>query len=491
MGAESLVEQTSDLLCLVRRDTTFLYVNPASETILGYAPKTLSGRRIVDYCHPEDVAGTLEAVKHPGRTFEVRLRHDDGRWVVLEVVTGGSAQGPEGIVLSARDVTETRKEREMLRQAQKMEAVGRLANGVAHDFNNLLTAINGYSELLLARLTVDDPQRRPLEEIRKAGRRAADITRRLLILSRHQNVSPRRLDLNQVTGDMEKLLKRVLGEDVALRTHPDVGLRPICADLSQVEQIILNLVINARDAMPGGGDLILETHSARLPESALASGLKPGEYAQLVVSDTGEGMPEEVLEHAFEPFFTTKDGRHNAGLGLAIVYGIVKQARGHVDVTSETGTGTSVRVYLPYLSEAEAEVRAADREAAVPAGHELVLLVEDEEPVRELVRQILELQGYRVEEAPEAKSALEVCDRLDVGPDVLLSDVVMPGASGVELAEILRRRYPSMRILFMSGYTDSHAEIRRLARQGASFLPKPFSPSELTRRLRELIEGRS
>ncbi len=500
----ALFEESRDAICIGTIDGQLLDVNPAAVKLFGYSNKQELLEKNIGrdlYWNSEDRRRTEALFREQGfvEDHEVALKTRSGQRIRVQE-TASAIHDDDGEVIGfrgiLRDVTDQRRLEHQLRQSQKMEAVGRLANGVAHDFNNLLTAINGYSELLLARMAADDPQRRGLEEIRKAGRRAADITRRLLTLSRHQNVSPRRLDLNRTVTDMEKLLKRVIGEDIELRSHLDFDLQPIHADLSQIEQIILNLVINARDAMPEGGQLIVETHSVHVPDERPPDerpprDLEPGGYAQLVFTDSGEGMSREVLEHAFEPFFTTKDRRHNTGLGLAIVYGIVKQGGGHVEVESSAGTGTSFRLYLPLFVEGETEIVRDSGAVAMPRGNELVLLVEDESPVRELVKQILNLQGYRVAEAADAEAALAQCEELTAAPDVLLSDVIMPGMSGIELAEDLKKRYPDMEILFMSGYTDSHAEIRRLARQGAAFLPKPFTPQELSRKIRDVLDTRA
>ena len=399
----------------------------------------------------------------------------------------GNIIGFRGIV---RDVTDQRKVEEQLRQSQKMEAVGRLAGGVAHDFNNLLTAINGYSELVLARLDGTDPMVESVSEIRKAGKKAADLTRRLLTLSRHQVVAPRRLVINQVVLEMEKLLRRVLSEDIVLETRLEPDLDPVYGDQAQIEQVLLNLSVNARDAMPRGGHLLLETSNVRLPRDALVpqtpEGPAPGAYVRLLVEETGTGMDREIREKLFEPFFTTKEPGHNSGLGLAMVYSIVKQARGHIEVESREGSGTRFQIYFPRL---ELETtRTPGSPSPSLLGNETILLVEDEEAVRALVRHVLELKGYRVLQAASALQALAICDSLEVRPDLLLTDVVMPERSGTALAEELEERYQDLKILFISGYTDSHSGVRLITERKAAFLPKPFTPDELAAKVRAVLD---
>jgi PAS domain S-box-containing protein len=498
-----LFEESRDAICIGTLDGRLLDINPAGVKLFGYDSKA----EILEvdiaqqlYWNPEDRKRTQAEFLAQGyvEDMELELRTKTGRKIrVIESATAffddnGDIAGFRGLL---RDVTEQRQLEDQLRQSQKMEAVGRLAGGVAHDFNNLLTAINGYSELALARMAPDDPLRNPVEEIRKAGKRATDLTRRLLTLSRHQVVAPRKLNLNRLVVDMEQLLVRVLGEDIQLRTVLDPELPPLWADQGQVEQIVLNLAVNSRDAMPEGGTLEIETKLVNLPSSdpTLPKTPTTGDFILLKVRDTGFGMEKRVRDHLFEPFFTTKGQGHNAGLGLAIVYGIVKHAGGYVDVESAPGQGTTFFVLFPtappkkmVLTESSGNVGEP-----LPRGRETILLVEDETSVRTLVRQILEQQGYSVLAARNAKSAVALCDESDRPPHLLLTDVVMPGRSGLALAEELQSRFKTLKILFMSGYSDNHSGIKLLNERKAAFLAKPFTPEVLARKVREVLDTKN
>jgi len=377
-----------------------------------------------------------------------------------------------------------------LEQVQKMEAIGRLAGGVAHDFNNLLTVILGRAELTRAQLRPEDPLHRNVDLIHRTAGRAAELTRQLLAFSRKQVLEPVVLDLSAVTMDMRDMLRRMIGEDITLVTTLDPGLGCVQADRGQIEQVILNLVVNARDAMPHGGRLTLETRNVLLgaPEARRLPGIRPGPAVILAVSDTGVGIPREILDRAFEPFFTTKEPGKGTGLGLAMVYGIVKQSGGDIEVESTPGAGTTFRVYLPLV---DAAAPAAEREpgAAAARGSETILLVEDEEAVRELARDILEVNGYTVLEATNAGEALLACERHPGPIHLMLTDVVMPRFGGPELAERLTPTRPEMRVLYMSGYTDD-----AIVRQGAltpdsALVQKPFTPAVLARRVRERLDG--
>jgi two-component system cell cycle sensor histidine kinase/response regulator CckA len=496
-----LFEESRDAICIGTLEGRLLDINPTGVKLFGYDSKaemlSLDIARDL-YWNSEDRKRTEEEFIAQGyvEDMELELKTKTGRRIrVIESATAftdenGQIVGFRGIL---RDVTEHRKLEEQLRQSQKMEAVGRLAGGVAHDFNNLLTAINGYSELALARMAGDDPQRQAIEEIRKAGKRATDLTRRLLTLSRHQVVAPRKLLLNRVVLDMEKLLERVIGEDITLRTELEPDLPPLYSDQGQIEQIILNLAVNSRDAMPNGGRLDISTRMVRLPGDLQAAPNLPllGDFIQLSVRDTGIGMERTVREHLFEPFFTTKGQGHNAGLGLAIVYGIVKQAGGHVDVDSVEGEGTTIHLFFPVEAPNKPELfdQASSSGEPLPRGRETILLVEDESSVRSLVRQILEQQGYTVLAARNAKAAVALCDEHEGTIDMLLTDVVMPGRSGLALAEDLQERVRELKVLFMSGYTDSHTGVRILTQRQAAFLAKPFTPEALARKVRDVLDA--
>ena len=388
-----------------------------------------------------------------------------------------------------RDITEQKKLEEQLRQAQKMEAVGRLAGGVAHDFNNLLTAILGNTQLLRRDLGETHPSRADVEEIRKAADRAAALTRQLLAYSRRQVLQPRVLDLNGVVRDMERLLDRLIGEDVTLVTRLATTLGPVRADPGQIEQVVVNLAVNARDAMPHGGVLTIETAEAELdPALVDQPGAAPGPSVMLAVTDTGVGMDAETRAHLFEPFFTTKEVGKGTGLGLATVYGIVKQSGGSIGVYTELGQGTTFRIYLPRVDAAGAPVRSSHPAVAIPRGTETVLLVEDEVAVRHLANKLLQGAGYTVIAAADATTALALADAHPGPIHLLLTDVVMPRVSGPELAAELLSRRPGARVLYMSGYPGDTVVQRGTLAPGVAFLQKPFTPDILERKVREVLE---
>ncbi len=384
---------------------------------------------------------------------------------------------------------------EQLRQAHKMEAVGRLAGGVAHDFNNLLTVISGYCDLLLQhpRSQEEDIFYRYISEIRKAGGRAAALTKQLLAFSRKQVMQPQILNLNSIVTDMEKMIHRLIGENIELVTVLAVNLKPIKADPHQLEQVLLNLAINARDAMPKGGKLLIETgqvvigqEHASIPFEAL-----PGEYVQLTVSDTGIGMTEEIKAHIFEPFFTTKEAGHGTGLGLATCFGIVKQSGGHIEVDSEPERGTTFKAYLPVVAASTGPAPKSEDTEEQPLGSETVLLVEDEPMVREFAVRVLQGRGYTVLEASNGEEALQKIHRRpsDHPLDLLITDVVMPRLGGKELAEQLKIMYPTLKVLFISGYTGNTVIHQQGLGPGMAFLQKPFSPGTLARKVREILDN--
>jgi len=383
-----------------------------------------------------------------------------------------------------------RRSEEQLRQAQKLEAIGRFAGGIAHDFNNLLTVILSYSQMLLRRAEPTG-HRRELEEIQRAGQRAADLTRQLLAFSRQQVLEPAILDMNVVLRNLSTMLMRVLGEDVELKLGRGAALGKVKVDRSQLEQVIMNLVVNARDAMPNGGKLVLETGNVDLDEGYAADhvGVTPGPYVMLAVSDTGAGMDKATQARAFDPFFTTKDVGRGTGLGLATVFGIVKQSGGNLWLYSEPGCGTTIRIYFPRC-EGEAEsTRSSGPLPSLPRGTETILLLEDEEQVRHVAVSILEGSGYRVLEAANPEDALSIVEQRGIVPDLLLTDVVMPRMSGRHVAERIAARCPIVRVLFMSGYTDDVVLHHGVLASDVAFLQKPLTPDSLTRKVREVLDA--
>ncbi|MDB5306617.1 MAG: Blue-light-activated protein [Gemmataceae bacterium] len=396
-----------------------------------------------------------------------------------------------GVIIINEDVTDVLRLEDQFRQAQKMDAFGQLAGGVAHDFNNLLTIINGYSDLLLGSLPPGDPNRELLAEIHKAGERSAGLTRQLLAFSRQQVLAPRVLDLNAVVADTASMLRRMIGEDVTLSTAPAPTLWPVMADPGQVEQILLNLAVNARDAMPTGGKLTIETRNIELDETYAAShpDARPGPHVLLSVSDTGHGMTPEVRAKIFEPFFTTKAPGKGTGLGLATVYGIVRQSGGYVAVDSEGGRGTTFKVYLPRTDQAAGGSKTHSALRIPPRGTETVLLVEDEDAVRALIRHILRQAGYTVLEAAGGDEALRVAAGHAGTVHLLVTDVVMPGLGGRVAAERLTERHPGLRVLFVSGYTNDAVVRHGVLHDKVNFLQKPFTPAGLAQKVREVLDA--
>jgi two-component system cell cycle sensor histidine kinase/response regulator CckA len=388
-------------------------------------------------------------------------------------------------VARKRDEEMLRRSEEQLRQAQKMEAVGQLAGGVAHDFNNLLTIINGYSEVLQESQHSDPSMRGDLEQIRKAGERAAGLTRQLLAFSRKQILQPRVLDLNDLVAEVQRMLGRLIGEDIQLFTALAPALGRVKADPGQVEQILINLAVNARDAMPTGGKLFVETSDVEIDESCAGTSpeLPPGRYARLAVRDTGCGMDSETLARIFEPFFTTKEPGKGTGLGLSTVYGI-----GHLRATSEPGRGAAFEVYLPVVEEEASTSNGEQARLPAPGGTETILLVEDEEGVRTLTRQVLRSKGYTVLEAENGEEALRLIETNERAIDLLLTDVVMPHLGGRALAEAVTARYPEVDVLYMSGYTDDAVLRNGVQRSENDLIQKPFTMDALLYKVREVVD---
>jgi signal transduction histidine kinase/ActR/RegA family two-component response regulator len=422
---------------------------------------------------------------------ELRFRHNDGSWRTLAAI--GTPLPPEigsGLVVNARDRTEHQHLETQMRQAQKMEAVGRLAGGIAHDFNNLLTAILGYADLLAERVESSPDLAEDVAEIQKAGQRAASLTRQLLTFSRNRPTEQRVLSLDSLVADTEKMLRRLVGEDVRV-TARSGGAGLVKVDVGQIEQVLVNLAVNARDAMPNGGQLTIETSRAELDEtySATHLGVKPGWYALLAVTDTGAGMKAATLGHLFEPFFTTKEPGKGTGLGLSTVYGIVRQSGGHIEVYSEPGLGTTFKIYLPAVEEGAGALPSGSVVRRLDRGFETILLVEDEESLRVLVRRALESRGYSVLAPATTDEALLVCERNTGTIHLLLTDIVMPVMMGPDVARRACALRPDLKVLYMSGYTDESIMQRGVLKGDEAFIQKPFTPDALSQKVREVLDA--
>jgi PAS domain S-box-containing protein len=432
----------------------------------------------------------LETGKSVTVEFQLPNKEDQRSFLVTRSPYRDAMGNIRGIIGISREVTEHRLMEERLRQSQKMEAIGTLAGGVAHDFNNILMVISGYSSVLNEALGADPKLRNHVEQIQKAAERAASLTRQLLAFSRKQAIQPSPLNLNSVVNSIEKLLHRLIGEHITILAKLDPKLGTVLADAGQIEQVILNLAINARDAMPQGGQLTLETRNTEVQNSSGTSkNLKPGNYVELVVSDTGVGMELAVQARIFEPFFTTKPLGKGTGLGLSTVYGIVQQAGGHVTFTSQPGGGTTFRVYLPQIGSSLPAAEAGRTDERSLDGTETVLLVEDDPAVCELVRAVLMSHGYSVLSTRSPQEAQKLCEERRGRIDLLLSDVVMPEMSGRELSGRLLQKNPIMKVLFMSGYIDEAVVHEGIREKKVAFLQKPFSPLSLAKKVREVLDG--
>ena len=456
-----------------------LEANSAAAALYGYSKKEFRGLELDSLELPDQASGGIRHRTRDGGTIDVEMAtrtiQYGGQPARLEVLT---------------DVTARSHLQEQLRQAQKMEAVGLLAGGVAHDFNNLLTIITGYSQLILNRLVGNDPNRHSAEQIMKASERAAALTSQLLAFSRRTVLQPKVLDLTKLITNMTTMLRRLIGEDIDLQLalRPDLGT--VSADSGQIEQVLMNLVVNARDAMPRGGTLTIETANIELDESYSQRHLpvRPGRYTMIAVSDNGVGMNESTLQHLFEPFFTTKGSGRGTGLGLSTVFGIIKQSGGSVDVYSVPGSGTSMKVYLPRIDR-PAAIEAEAPRRVVARGSETILVVEDDEMVRHLVRETLDRAGYHVLDASGSLDARRIADAYRGQIHLLITDVVMPKISGRELAVQLTDRRPDLKVLYMSGYTDSAIVNAGLLHKEVAFVQKPFTPATFTQKVREVLEG--
>ncbi len=506
----TIVEQAAESVMITDTEGVIIYVNPAFERILGYSQAEVVGQR------PSMLRREgMEAPGHQqmwqavtaGRVWQDRIEFQasDGSPLTLDqIVAVVRNQAGEAVnyVSTLRDVTREVQLEKQFHQSQKMEALGRLAGGIAHDFNNLLTVIQLSTRLLEHQLRPQDPLWKHVQQIRETGDRASDLTKQLLSFSRQEIVELQVLNLNEVVGRLESMLRRLIGKPIELETSLAEGLWTVGVDPSQMEQVIVNLVVNARDAMPGGGTLTIQTSNAELSEAYAASHVdaQPGEHVLLTVRDSGIGMDADALAHLFEPFFTTKQRGRGTGLGLALIFGIVKQRGGHIEVDSEVGQGTTFRLYLPRAEEIRAErpegslpwARAGRRSPiseGLVQGTETLLVVEDEPAVRDLAVQVLSECGYQVLAAGDGREALEVGQQHEGSIDLLLTDVVMPHMNGKELAAKLRAQWPEIRVLYMSGYTDHVVARQDIEAADVALLSKPFSMRSLTEKIRAMLDG--
>jgi two-component system, cell cycle sensor histidine kinase and response regulator CckA len=489
-----LTDNTTDMIGRLTPDGDFRYASPGALGLFGTDPETFLDTPFGEWLHPEDEPRLRDAIARlagggASHTLAHRSRHADGHYVWCEstvrAVRDATGEVVE-LVTVTRNIEERRKFEARVQNVQKMEAIGRLAGGVAHDFNNLLTVINGFSEMILRGIGTQDPARTAAQvrEIRQAGERAAGLTRQLLAFGRQQIQAKARLSLNTVVTDTRKLLDRLIGEDVEFETAlaPDLG--PVLADAGQLGQVLVNLCLNARDAMPDGGTLTVTTANVRIDKSD--EDVRAGHYVLLAVTDTGMGMDEAIRARIFEPFFTTKEQGKGTGLGLAMVYGIVQQSDGHVTVESEIGRGTTFRIYLPRCDVAE-EAAAKVYRNPLLVGRETVLLVEDDDGVRKVTAAMLKALGYKVLEAPGGMEALRMCREFHGPIHLLLTDVVMPMMNGREVADRVRGILPGIKTLFVSGYTDDAILRHGVLDEGVAFLNKPLAHEPLARKLREVL----
>jgi PAS domain S-box-containing protein len=499
-----ITENAEDLITVVDRDGNRLYDSPGYNK-LGYSNSDLGRAPFPEQIHPDDREALSAARKETfekgvGPRVEYRFQRKDGDWRVLE-----STRSPvrndrgeiEKVIIVSRDITERKQAEELLRRrdeqlrhSQKMEAVGRLSGGIAHDFNNLLGVIIGYSESIEHRVAANDPLRKSAEEIRKAGERAASLTHQLLAFSRQQVLQPQILDLNALVNDMGKMLTRLIGMHIELTTNLATELGQVKAEQSQIEQVIVNLVVNARDAMPEGGQLLIETSNLDVNENLASSltFLQPGPYVLLTVTDTGIGMDANTRRHIFEPFFTTKGPGKGTGLGLATVYGVAKQSGGGVTVESEPGKGSTFKIFLPQTQESAVAPSPDETIAKGSMGTGTILLAEDEEALLKLTAERLTECGYTVLPARDGIHALEIARSFNEPIHLLLTDIMMPRMGGLSLARSMSELRPGIRVVFMTGHAERESSYREAIRSGAESIQKPFSHEKLIRLVRQMLD---
>lgn len=507
-GLQRLFENSNDLFGILDAEGNQRSLRGPFRSILGYDPAELEGTNALAQAHPDDVSGLRRALAvgmaHPGvpQRVEYRSRHKLGHWVELEVVGTSWFGDPfiHGIVFNIRQISERKraeqersKLQEQLQQAIKMEAVGRLAGGVAHDFNNLLTIILGNIDLALDTLKPEDPLALPLTDVNEAATSAASLTRQLLAFSRRQLVEPKVVDLNDLVGNLQKMLGRVIGEDIALELRLSADLGSVRIDPGQFDQVIVNLAVNARDAMPKGGRLTIETSNIELDEDYCRThrDLTPGPFVALAVTDDGEGMTRETLSHIFEPFFTTKPPGAGTGLGLSVIFGVVKQAGGTIETYSELGHGTTFKIYLPRIDAPAQRLDQAKVTLEALRGTETILLVEDNDNVRELTTIMLGRLGYQILVAANGNQALALLEEKQPAIDLLLTDLVMPEMSGRELSDRVRALYPKIAVLYCSGYTEDTFVRHGLASENLHFIGKPFTLQQLGAKVRRVLDDHS
>jgi len=494
-----LVEEINDVIFRTDENGHFTYVSPVIRTF-GLDPAEMVGRPFKQFVHPNDVdeianqfSKLMSGAIIP---FEYRILTKSGKSVWIRTSSkplfeAGIFKGIQGV---ATDISEERSLRNQLYQSQKLESIGQLAGGVAHDFNNMLSIIINYGQELQGELNQSDPLQEAADEIVKAGRRSAELTRQLLAFSRRQTLQPVVLNLNAVIKNLEKMLRRLIGEDIVLKTFYDEELEKVRVDPGQIEQVVINIAVNAREAMPRGGKLTIETRNTEFDEAlvlAHTGNITPGKYVMLSISDNGCGMDQETRKRIFEPFFTTREKGKGTGLGLSTVYGIVKQSSGNIWVYSEPGKGTTFKIYLPQLVADENIYKAVPKKKATAGGAETILLVEDEPSILKMTRRMLEKTGYNVLSAATPSEAMEKAKDHSGAIDMLMTDVVMPEMNGRELAGQIRVLFPGIRLLFMSGYTASVIAHKGILDDGVTFIQKPFSMADLTEKVRDVLDSSS